>query len=82
MNGYLILCRSLTNAQQCVKHLARYRIFAQVTKAPLHLRKNGCGYAVSCHAEINRCVQILREAELLSGKIYRRENGKYEEMLL
>ena len=42
---YLIMCKSLTNAQRAALLLERRGIGAAVVKAPQSLRAGGCGYA-------------------------------------
>lgn len=77
---YLIMCKSLTNAQRAAILLERRGISASVVKAPQHLRENGCGYAVSLYRRLGEAVSLLKEANLLNGRIYvRQENGSYRE---
>lgn len=77
---YLILCKSLTNAQRAALLLERRGIAASVVKAPQHLRANGCGYAVSLYRRLGEAAAILKNANLLTGKIYLREaDGSYRE---
>lgn len=77
---YLIMCKSLTNAQRAAKLLERRGISASVIKAPQHLRANGCGYAVSVYRRLGEAAALLKEADLLNGRIYiRREDGSYRE---
>ncbi len=77
---YLIMCRSLTTAQRAALLLERRGISAAVIKAPQYLRQNGCGYAVSLYRQLGEAVALLREAKLLTGKIYlRNEDGSYRE---
>ena len=77
---YLIMCKSLTNAQRASLLLERRGIGAAVVKAPQSLRAGGCGYAVSLYRRLGEAVNILRNAELLSGKVYLRgEDGNYRE---
>ena len=70
---YLILCKSLTNAQRAALVLERHGIGATVVKAPQHLRANGCGYAVSLYRRLGEAVSLLKSAGLLTGKVYLRE---------
>ena len=77
---YLIMCRSLTNAQRAALLLERRGISAVVVKAPQSLRQNGCGYALSLYRRLGDAVSILRESKLPMGKIYlRNEDGSYRE---
>lgn len=77
---YLIMCKSLTNAQRAAILLERRGISASVVKAPQHLRENGCGYAASLYRRLGEAVSLLKEANLLNGRIYvRQENGSYRE---
>ncbi len=77
---YLILCRSLTNAQHAALVLERHGIGATVVKAPQHLRANGCGYAVSLYRRLGEAVSLLKSTRLLTGKVYlRKADGSYRE---
>ena len=77
---YLIMCRSLTSAQRAALLLERHGIGATVVKAPLHLRQNGCGYAVSLYRRLGEAASLLRDADFLNGKIYvRNGDGSYRE---
>lgn len=77
---YLIMCRSLTNAQRAALLLERRGIGASVVKAPQHLRENGCGYAVSLYRRLGEAVSLLKSANLLTGRVYlRNADGSYRE---
>ncbi len=82
MTEYLIMCKSLTHAQRCVRLLERRGIMAAVTKAPQSLSNRGCTYAISLKRKIEEAVQMLRKQELQTGKIYRKTNGSYFEVAL
>ena len=78
---YLIMCKSLTNAQRAALLLERRGIDAVVVKAPQHLRENGCGYALSLYRRLDEAVGLLRNNRLLTGKVYRRgDDGNYREV--
>ena len=77
---YLILCKSLTNAQRASLLLERRGLSATVVKAPQNLRANGCGYALSLYRRMPEAVEILKNGNLLTGRIYiRMEDGSYRE---
>ncbi|MBR1565188.1 MAG: DUF3343 domain-containing protein [Oscillospiraceae bacterium] len=77
---YLILCKSLTSAQRAALLLERRGIGAAVVKAPQHLRQNGCGYAVSLYRRLGEAVSLMKDANLLTGKVYvRGDDGGYRE---
>jgi len=79
--NYLIMCKSLTNAQRGALLLERRGVSAAVVKAPQKLRGSGCGYALSLYRRPDEAVEILKNNHLLTGKIYRRlENGEYLEV--
>lgn len=68
---YLFMCRSLTYAQRAARALERAGISASVIKAPQSVSGSGCGYCVSVSGgRENRAAQILRNDNLLQGKIY------------
>lgn len=77
---YLIMCKSLTNAQRASLFLERRGISAAVVKAPHSLRGNGCGYALSLYRRLGEAVALLRSVDLLTGRVYlREEDGSYRE---
>ena len=81
MNQYLIMCRSLTRAQSSKTLLERNGFRVSVTKAPQKLTDGGCGYAVSIYRRADGAVRLLRERNMLSGKVFRREDdGSYTEV--
>ena len=83
MKHYLIMCRSVTAAQRAVRLLERSLIHAAVTKAPSHLTRSGCAYAVRLHAKLEEAVRLLRRNEIAFGKIYVSEgNEEYREVSL
>ena len=78
MSQYLILCRSLTWAQNSQRMLERAGITSNVVKAPQGLTTEGCGYAVSLYRRFEDAVSILKRNNMINGRIYRREeNGEY-----
>lgn len=78
---YLIMCKSLTNAQRAAQELTRRGIDAGVVKAPQSLRENGCGYALSLYRRLDEAVGLLQSKKVLTGRIYRRsEDGSYREV--
>ncbi len=78
---YLIMSRSLTQAQSAAALLERRGIGASVIKAPQNLTGSGCGYAVSVYRRFPEAVNILKNAKLLNGKLFRRtENGEFAEV--
>lgn len=78
---YLIMCRSLTYAQRSAALLDRSGITATVVKAPQNLTTSGCGYAVSIHKSFNEAIGILRNNNMVHGKLFRRvDGGEYQEI--
>lgn len=78
---YLIMCRSLTNAQRASALLERRGISAAVIKAPQGLSSGGCGYALSLYRRFDEAVILLKNSNLISGKQFRRlDSGEYTEV--
>ena len=83
MKHYLILCRSVTTAQRAARLLESSLIHAAVAKAPSHLTRSGCAYAVRLRAKAEEAVKILRRHEIAFGKIYATDDGtEYREVSL
>ncbi len=83
MKHYLIMCRSVTSAQRAARLLERSLIRASVTKAPSHLTRSGCAYALRLNVKLEEAVRLLRKNEIVFGRIYLTEDGKeYREVTL
>ena len=80
---YLILCKTLTQGQRAARALERGGITATLLRAPQGLSKNGCGYAVTVRRNLPQAIDILENARIPHGKLYRRlESGEYAEVVL
>ena len=75
MKHYLIMCRSVTSAQRAARLLERSLIRASVVKAPSHLTRSGCAYALRLRAKLEETLRLLRRNEIPFGKIYLTEDG-------
>ena len=83
MKHYLIMCRSVTAAQRAVRLLERSLIRASAVKAPKHLTRSGCAYAVRLRSHPEEALKLLRANEIAIGKIYLGEDGaEYREVSL
>ncbi|MBR0208615.1 MAG: DUF3343 domain-containing protein [Oscillospiraceae bacterium] len=83
MKHYLIMCRSVTSAQRAARLLERALIRAAVVKAPSHLTRSGCTYALRLHAKLEEAIRLLRKNEIAFGRIFLTEDGKeYREVSL
>lgn len=81
MTRYLIMCRSLTHAQRSARLLERAGITATVIRSENGLSTEGCRYAVQLLRHFEDAVRILRESDMIRGRIFRqREDGTYEEI--
>ena len=60
---YLLICRSLTYAQRTAKALEHAGITAILTKVPLHISPDGCGYCVQ-HFECPAIVMAEDESHV------------------
>ena len=80
----LLMYRSLTYAQRCVKLLEREGIPASVARAPKALSGRGCGYCAVINEKYGtRAAEILRRRELLPERVFRRgPDGSAEEASL
>ena len=82
MTRYLILCKSLTHAQRSARLLERAGITATVVKSESGLSTKGCRYAVQLARHFDEAVRILRDSDMLAGKLFfQREDGVYEEIM-
>ena len=78
---YLIMCRSLTKAQQAAALLERKGIAASIVKAPQGLSTSGCGYALSLYKNFEEASELLKKNMMLGGKRFERTaTGGYTEV--
>lgn len=81
---YLIICRSLTQAQRTQLALEQAGITAQLLRAPRAILHEGCGYCVKL-AERNLAdgLKVLSQAGLPPKRVFLKEgDGSYQEVLL
>ncbi len=80
MEKVLILCRSMTHAQRSQRLLERNGIVSSLVKAPVNLTRSGCGYALILRRHGAEGIRILKDADMLSGKIYEKNNDDWREV--
>jgi hypothetical protein len=80
MDNYLLIVRSITQAQHAAKLLERAGIGSRIYRAPSELTDRGCSYAVRIRANSYlSALQVLRQAAIRPLKIVRIDNGVYRE---
>lgn len=81
---YLIVCRSLTQAQQTAAALERSGITAHLLRTPKELTERGCGYSVKiAERNLKGALVALNRAELSPTHLYRTVgDGSYREVAL
>ena len=68
---YIILCRSLTQAQRAARLLEGGGIFASVTKAPQSANPRGCSYGVKVgERNVHAALSLLRGAGVRTGAVF------------
>lgn len=68
---YLILCRSLTYAQQTARVLERSGIGAKILRTPRSIAGDGCGYCVKISdRQLSAALPILHREGLGPKQIY------------
>lgn len=77
---YLIMCRTLTFAQRSSRLLDKYGIVNSIVKAPQNLSSAGCGYAVSVSGKGEMALSVLKQNNMITGKIFVKQNGEYKEI--
>ena len=84
MDYYLLLSRSITQAQRMSRTLANMGIRADYGRAPVTLSDRGCGYALRVGAgKLSVALEELRKAGLMPSRIFLvREDGVFREMPL
>ncbi len=80
---YLVLARSITQAQRMARILAEEGMHCRWFRAPTAISDQGCAYAVRVTAQqLQTAVVRLEEAGLPPRHIYRRDEDGYEEVFL
>ena len=70
MNHYLIICRSVTQAQRAGRLLSSFGITNQVFRTPVGLTERGCSYSVRVRSQqLDRAVGILRANQIVPVKV-------------
>ena len=70
MNHYLIVCRSVTQAQRAGRLLTSYGITNQVFRSPAGLTERGCSYSVRVRSEqLDRSMGVLRANQITPVKV-------------
>ena len=68
---YIILCRSMTNAQRAARTLQAAKIFASVTQAPQRANPGGCVYGVKIGARnLEAAEEVLSHAGIETGGVF------------
>lgn len=81
MDYYLLIARSVTQAQHMVRALEQCGIRADMFRAPVGLTDRGCSYAVRVREEhLDAAKRCLRAAMLPPLHIFGRKNGMYREV--
>lgn len=81
MDEYLLVARSITQAQHMAAVLARGGLRAGVLRTPSALSESGCSHAVRVFTRDPAQLRVLLEAEEMPAqRIYIRTAAGYEEM--
>ena len=70
MNHYLIVCRSVTQAQRAGRLLTSFGITNQVFRTPVGLTERGCSYSVRVRsAQLDRAMSVLQSSYIVPVKV-------------
>ena len=83
MNHYLIVCRSVTQAQRAGYLLSAAGITNRIFRSPVGLTERGCSYSVRIgEPYLARAMEILRQNSLQPVKRFLHRDGQYFEVAL
>ncbi len=83
MNDYLLIARSVTQAQRVAAVLEGKGIRSTILRAPAALNQKGCSYALRFGGtEPEKVRQILLAAGIRPLPIYKKTGQSYEEVVL
>jgi len=78
---YILMCRSLTEAQRAARLLQNHGIFASVTKAPQNANPSGCTYGVKiAERNLPNALGLIRSGGFTIRKVLLAENGEVREV--
>lgn len=79
---YLLVCRSLTHAQQIMHVLDKSGISTRVLRTPKNVDRDGCGYSVKIDAnQKQNAINILLASKMTIKKIYEiNMDGSFQEV--
>lgn len=81
--NYLITFRSITYAQKAEGILLRASIDCRLQRTPRELSTRGCGYCLYIRGgDALAAVELLRNQQIMFGKIYALGSGGMEERML
>lgn len=79
MEHYLLIARSITQAQRMERLLQNSGYRCRYFRAPTALSESGCNYAVAADSKsLSEINFILNSADLQPLQIYRRNEDKWE----
>lgn len=77
MVSYLILCRSLTDAQRTAHALERSGISGHVMRAPKVVAGDGCGFCVRVPEQsLGDALRLLQQSGLAPKRVYMQMDGE------
>ena len=81
---YLIVCRSLTYAQQTAAALERAGITAHILRSPKSISATGCSHSVKIsQRRLAQALPVLKRVDLTPAQIFITEaDGSYREVQL
>ena len=83
MTHYLIVCRSVTQAQRAGYLLSAAGITNRIFRSPVGLTERGCSYSVRIgEPYLARAMEILRQNSLQPVKLFLHRDGQYFEVAL
>lgn len=81
MNHYLILCRSVTQAQRAGYLLSAVGITNRIFRSPAGLTERGCSYSVRIgEPYFQDAMEVLRRNGLRPLKVFLHRDGQYIEV--
>lgn len=83
MEHYLMIARSVTQAQRMARVLEQNGILSRWFRAPSALGRSGCAYAVELRGKyLSQALSLLEQNGLVPLQIYKKVDNSYEEVSL
>ena len=81
MFAYIIICRTLTEAERINRMLNASGISAKIVRVPAYIAREGCAFGVGCNSMESIVLQRALERNGIRNRVYFSQSGMRYAML-